>query len=197
MAISSIHGSLELFRWMIAHGMPRVGSIAPPRVAELGNQRLFDNIRTTGKIICECLGFEHVSFDSNGKDGAVPHDLCTPIPDIYRGFDYVTNFGTSEHCQPSQSHVFANMHNLCSVGGTMFHNVPGADTCKGHGFYKYSVGWFCNLAKMNGYHPERVFEVPLGAGHRGPAGDYYVSAVLRRTSLSAFNLLAWAEPQKG
>ncbi len=126
----------------------------------------------------------------------MPHDLCTPIPPRFFACDYVTNFGTSEHCQPSQLAVFENMHDLCKVGGVMLHNVPGADTCKGHGYYKYSVNWFCNLAKMNGYHPERVYEVPLGAGHRGPDGDYYVSAILRRTSPSDFNRAAWTEPQK-
>lgn len=198
MAISAVHGSLDLFRLMVREALRRRPEPPFCRVAEFGNQRLLRNIRTTGKILCHTLGIEHDSFDSNGKDGAIVQDLCQPMPgECVNAYDFVTNFGTSEHCSPSQMTVFENAHNICKPGGWMLHNVPGTGGCYGHGYFKYSVEFFKTLAAANGYITRQIDVIILGDGHKGQPGDYYVSAVLEKTKSTPFNRLKWEGPAIG
>ena len=47
---------------------------------ELGNQMVkLDGERVVGKKYFGNMGFKHVSFDINGKNGAIPIDLSKPI----------------------------------------------------------------------------------------------------------------------
>jgi hypothetical protein len=65
-------------------------------ICELGNQHTKDLPDCkTGKQYLTGLGAEHVSFDINGKNGAIKVDLARKIPERWiNNFDMVTNYGT-------------------------------------------------------------------------------------------------------
>ena len=75
-----------------------------------------------------------VSIDLNARDGSLPLDLTKPIQidNIGGPFNLVTNFGTTEHV-PDQYPCFKNIHDLCSVGGLMYHVVPRVNYWDGKG----------------------------------------------------------------
>lgn len=117
-------------------------------VAELGNQKLG---KSTGKAFFTGNGAEHVSFDLNGKDGALVVDLSKPVPDEHVGrYDVVTNFGTSEHIA-SQEDVFANIHRMTKVGGAMIHSVPLVGYWLRHCPYRYKLTFPTEMAALNNY----------------------------------------------
>lgn len=122
------------------------------RILELGNQLLRGGEgRRTSKDYFTALGATHVSFDLNGQDGAIPIDLCQPVPEEYWGtFDVVTNFGTSEHIA-NQEQVFKTVHNCCRVGGYMIHSVPLIGYWKTHCPYYYRDNFYRVLAEGCGY----------------------------------------------
>ena len=72
-------------------------------------------------------------------------------PDILKGkgASLVNNIGTGEHVF-DQGAVFANMHNLCKVGGVMFYHLPFTPWLN-HGFYNYNPILFEALAVANDY----------------------------------------------
>tara|TARA_Y100000004_G_C8773560_1_gene351794 strand:- start:50 stop:697 length:648 start_codon:yes stop_codon:yes gene_type:complete len=103
----------------------------------------------------------HTSMDINGKNGAVKIDLRKPIEGLT--FDVITNFGTTEHVESSwpkdQYMAFKNIHDMCKVGGIMFHQVPKANNWQGkaaglradHCPYYYYEEFFEKLARLNKY----------------------------------------------
>jgi len=133
------------------------------RMLELGNQGILGDFapERTGKEYYENRGFEHVSVDLNGKDGAVRADLSKPFRrKDWRGrFDVVTNAGTSEHVEPlmGQYHCFRNIHESLCAGGLAIHAVPAAEQLlergawQGHCNNYYSEAFFRLLADRNGY----------------------------------------------
>ena len=123
------------------------------RVAELGNQRaaIAGMQRCTAKEWFTQHGAHHMSFDINGRDGAVAVDLCKPLPTEYLGaFDMVTNYGTTEHLS-DQRMVFKNVHDITAVGGMMVHCVPMTGKWCNHCPYHYSPKFMQSLADLNGY----------------------------------------------
>jgi hypothetical protein len=138
-------------------------------VCEIGNQTLnvapgikeifvrdgYDVTKSqTVKQFYEALGFEkYIAIDVNNDKDAIALDLNTIVYDkINEKFDLVTNNGTSEHIF-NQHSVFANIHNLCKVGGYMIHVLP----CTGwvdHGFYNYNPNLFTAIAEQNDYNIE-------------------------------------------
>lgn len=104
----------------------------------------------------------HTSMDINGKNGALNIDLRKPV-DSNLNFDVITNFGTTEHVEsnwPDDQYMsFKNIHDMCKVGGIMFHQVPKADNWQGknaglntaHCPYYYYEEFFKQLAEVNGY----------------------------------------------
>jgi SAM-dependent methyltransferase len=142
-----------------------LGGIRPPyngfTMCELGNQIMkYDDISLAPYIRANCgimnerlprtakdffidIGFKHTSIDKNGKDGALPLDLCKPVPSELRGkFDVVTNFGTTEHVT-NQAQVFANIYGLLRKEGVVVHIVPIKDgKLKNHGIYQYATDFF-------------------------------------------------------
>lgn len=138
-------------------------------VCEIGNQTLNVSrdiqklFAKDGYDVSECqtvkqfykaLGFEkYIAIDVNDDKDAIALDLNLVVNDkITQTFDLVTNNGTSEHIF-NQHSVFANMHNLCNVGGYMIHLLP----CTGwldHGFYNYNPNLFTAIAEQNNYNIE-------------------------------------------
>jgi hypothetical protein len=95
------------------------------RMLELGNQRIHNDVDTpfkTGKEYFTALGYEHVSIDLNGKDGALKLDLTKPIIHIGK-FDIITNFGVSGWTN-NEMECLNNIHYLCRIGGLMIHTLP-------------------------------------------------------------------------
>lgn len=131
------------------------------RVLDLGNQLLRGGEgRRTSKDYFTALGATHVSFDLNGQDGAIPIDLCKPVPEEYWGtFDVVTNFGTSEHIA-NQEQVFQTIHNCCKMEGYMIHSIPPVGSWPGHCPYRYRKDFEDRLAEWGGYEILHSSEVP-------------------------------------
>ena len=103
----------------------------------------------------ESIGFEHVSFDLNSKDGSIPINLSKPITDskYYEYFDVVTNSGTSEHVEPfeNQYECFCNIHECLKVGGIAIHIVPEYEDLPRHSNIYYNRAFWKNLVKLNSY----------------------------------------------
>lgn len=142
------------------------------RMCELGNQRIKNSTQKylkdndvppfkTGKEYFSHIGFDHTSIDTNGKDGALPIDLATPMSDnnLIGCFDVITNSGTSEHVL-NQYECFKNIHNLCKKDGLIIHIVPGPNYRNivietgeiiPHGCYNYPFAFFYELANICKY----------------------------------------------
>jgi len=142
------------------------------KICDLGNQRMWSSLNIEGLPVTR-KGYLledyfkilkgvplHVSVDLNGKNGSLPLDLTKPIKTLLAvgPFQLITNFGTSEHV-PGQYWCFKNIHNLCDVGGLMYHVVPKVGNWDGvncglkepHCPYFYNSDFFQQLAELNGY----------------------------------------------
>jgi len=141
----------------------------------------------------EFFGAKCVMWDSNGKDGAIQHDLNLPVEEKHFGqFDVVTNFGTSEHVSPNQMPVFQTMHDLCDVGGLMLHAVP-SEGCNRHGDWRYSIKWFDDLADTQEYQ-KVVVDLRSVAHNRGPGPHYYAVCMFRKIKDQPFRPDYWLHP---
>jgi hypothetical protein len=127
-------------------------------VIELGNQRftaqrLFNADST--KAFYENRGFKYHAIDVNTERDSIIMDLNYDIEEKYgykEQFDLVTNIGTTEHIF-NQFTCFKNVHNLCKVGGVMYHQLPFTPWIN-HGFFNYNPIFFNALAYANGYEIE-------------------------------------------
>lgn len=185
-----------LLRALTALEMPLPGI----KMAEFGNQRVKFEPESgarrlqAAKPFFEFFGVRHVSFDTNGRSGALAWDLAQPIDPVQLRqrcgiglgeFDLVTNFGTSEHVETNQQQVFWNADALCRTGGLMVHAVPRLDSCRKHGVWKYSAEWFRELAERQHYRIVHLAEWDKtehwGAHRIAPGTELYVMAILRKT----------------
>jgi len=132
----------------------------PHTMLELGNQRLKRGLDKklgfkTAKCYYESVGFEHVSFDLNGKDGAIPFDLSNIIKDTkyYNYFDVITNSGTSEHVEPfkRQYECFKNIHLCMKKNSLAIHIVPEYKTWLKHSNIYYRKIFWETLIELNKY----------------------------------------------
>jgi hypothetical protein len=64
-------------------------------------------------------------------------------------YDAVLNFGTTEHVV-NQFHSFKTVHDLLTVGGFAYHQVPSIGYSD-HGYFSYEPKFFRHLAEANGY----------------------------------------------
>jgi len=122
------------------------------RVCELGDQRMKWHPLLTGKkYLMEEKGvIEHISIDTNARNGAIPLDLASPIDKWNGYFDFVTNYGTTEHVY-NQFEVFRNIHNFTRVGGAMIHTVPIIGGWAKHCNIHYGPRFFVDLAGLLNY----------------------------------------------
>lgn len=103
----------------------------------------------------EDMDFQHTSIDLNGCDGALPLDLSTPIhigsdPHAPFAFDYITDFGTSEHVS-SLWQCLENLHRHARVGTQFFHVNPLTGNWPGHGFWYRDEEFYEAFANLTGY----------------------------------------------
>ena len=128
--------------------LPLVGD----SMLELGNKR---NGEFTYKAHFEALGYRHVSVDWNGKDGALSRDLRKPLD--LGTFSVVSNIGTSEHVE-NQYGVWANLVNACHVGSVLICTTPKPGDWTWHGDHYPQDGFYRDLARLNGFEIERLYE---------------------------------------
>lgn len=104
------------------------------------------------KAFFQRCGLRHVSIDLNGMGQALALDLQEPldVPGIGGPFDWVTNFGTTEHVQ-DQPAVWANVHRLLKVGGVLVSQTPYPGDWKNHGRWYVTKSWYQELCHLNGY----------------------------------------------
>lgn len=92
----------------------------PPLVASNGHKYV-----TAKEWLNDQAVAEHVSVDINGLNGALPLDLCQPLPPEFFGrFHVVTNFGTMEHIK-NQYQGWKNLFQSVMTGGISIHEMPG------------------------------------------------------------------------
>lgn len=99
------------------------------------------------------MGFNvYNSIDADGTSDSFVFDLNYNIKQKYSfetQYDYVTNFGTSEHVF-NQKTFFENVHNLTKKDGLMFHLIPFEGQID-HGYFSYHPNFFYDLALFNNY----------------------------------------------
>ena len=108
--------------------------------------------RFSGSIF-KLQGFQYLALDVYDSEISQKFDLNhDDVPDHLIGrANLVQNFGTTEHVL-NQANCFKVIHDLTSAdGGLMWHSVPMSDYY-GHGFFKYDLKLFVQLAKANHYH---------------------------------------------
>lgn len=97
------------------------------------------------------LGFGYAAIDTSGAFGAIALDLnYESLPGLHHNhYEFVTNFGTSEHVA-NQLNCFEIMHDATCPGGYMVHEL----ICTGemnHGLVNYNPKMFWMLSKWNFY----------------------------------------------
>lgn len=116
---------------------------------EAGNKKNKDG---TYKAYFEALGIEHVSIDLNGNDGALALDLRQPL-NLGRRFDFVTNFGTSEHVD-DQEPCWRNL--IEHTGHIFVSGTPLPGDWSWHGRWYPRPDFYKELATRNGFSVERL-----------------------------------------
>lgn len=119
-----------------------------PQLNPVGSRTLTES-SPSSKLFWSSLGVERTAIDLVGD--AVRIDLNRGrIPWRLRGyFDLVVNAGTTEHVA-NQANAFSVIHDLCKVGGIMYHELPAGGAID-HGLFSYEPKFFRLLAQANGY----------------------------------------------
>ncbi|KKN67207.1 hypothetical protein LCGC14_0463800 [marine sediment metagenome] len=165
------------------------------QMLELGNQTIYfgDDYGKPAKPMFEKMGFEHISIDLNGEDGAFKLDLgkkwklWKKLCDISilfppSNFDIVTDFGTSEHVKNIYNCWF-NKYNFCKTGGYIISENPKTGNWKGHGHWYCTEEFYRNLAKAQGYEIIELGEHPA-MGNTTDGWNIY--CVLKKIKSSSF-----------
>jgi hypothetical protein len=115
--------------------------------------------QTTCKELFDLVGWEYVSIDMVDF-ATIKGDLNTfQIDQRYFGyFDFVANFGTTEHVF-NQLNCFWNIHHATKVGGFMLHMLPSSGFFY-HCLFGYNPKLFLLMAEANKY---RVWHAGLRA----------------------------------
>lgn len=101
------------------------------------------------------LGFEVTTIDLGiGTERIGPevlqYDLSKPITEKVDQFDFVLDFGTSEHID-NQYELFQNIYNLCKVEGIIMHSNPSTRYGSEHGLFHYTFDFFVKLSQICKY----------------------------------------------
>lgn len=126
------------------------------KICELGDQRMKWHKDLVAKVFFLNNGAkEHISIDTNGRNGALKIDLSKDIllnkPEWKGYFDLVTNFGTAEHVQDGIYECYKNIHNFCRHNGIIINDGPPDTCCPWHSPYHYKTTFFPELARLCGY----------------------------------------------
>jgi len=130
-------------------------------ICELGNLYVAEDVHPflishgiplchTAKELFNHFGFNDISIDLNGKDGALPLDLGKPIKKFRGKFDVLINGGTTEHVD-NQYICWKNIHNLCKENALVVSVVPLNGNMINHKSWRYSLKFFNDLADVNKY----------------------------------------------
>ena len=111
----------------------------------------------SGKELYVSQGYDHTSFDWNGKRGSIAVDLTKLNENYNETFEIVTDHGTIEHI-PEQYNVFKNLHNWGKeddVHIVPLHSMEHLGLVNRrfppHGFYEYSTKFWVELCKACNY----------------------------------------------
>ncbi len=102
-------------------------------------------------VVFANLGYEYACCDVDRRPGTVYLDF-NALPDVghlFGKFDFVVNSGTTEHVL-SSAHAFFYMHNLATVGGILYNNVPMFGMGN-HGIINHTPKFWHTLHWMNQY----------------------------------------------
>jgi len=162
----------------------------PCNLLELGNQTVYfgNTYGSIAKALLTKEGYDHTSIDINGRDGALPMDLGTPL--AIEPFDVVTDFGTSEHVV-SYYNVWLNKYKACRVGGLIISENPKTGNWSGHGHHYLTEKFYTELAKKSGM---EILELGEHPAMGNTTNGWNVYCVLRKVagsfiSKEAFNKL--------
>ncbi len=173
------------------------------KMMELGAQCLYIPGQNTSdaemfwaKDFFEALGVKHTSIDLLASDlwkrwgeGGRPEvaDLTEPLD--YRGFDIVTNFGTTEHVESTVTDLYKayqNIHNMCKVGGLMIHETPKTGSWPGHGCHYLTEKFYLVMALLADY---EILELMSEPAHGNTVDGWNICTVLRKGKKDFINEL--------
>lgn len=122
----------------------------------------------------------HISIDINDKDGALPLDLGTPLPQFNNTADFINNGGTAEHVNLIYQ-CFMNIHNWCKVGGIMINWGPPTNTALHHSPWSYDLHFPQYLCDCNGYDLiEQDIRVPITGRNPNPKDNLLIIWIARK-----------------
>lgn len=122
----------------------------------------------------------HVSFDINGKGGALPLDLSQIHPQYDNSCDLCTNGGTAEHVADPYN-AFLNMHNWLKVGGIAVTWGPILYHSFNHSPWAYNLHFPFALAQYSEYslmHQDIV--IPIKGRNPEPVDNSLIIFVIRK-----------------
>ena len=130
------------------------------------------------------LGFEVKTIDLGiGQERIGPevlqYDLSKPIVEEIGEFDFVIDFGTSEHIE-NQYELFKNIHKLCKINGVMIHSNPSPNYGSDHGLYHYTPSFYTQLARICHYKIIDVREMTTDYWAKDPPRKSHLHAALVR-----------------
>lgn len=126
------------------------------KMLELGCQNIYadgyPNMTTSLQEFQSRFGVDIQSWDILGCQNAKPIDLRKPIDlEYYNSFDYVTDFGTTEHIDGKYYQARKNIHDACKVNGIMIHETPLTGHWINHGHNYLTTTFYEQLASAMGY----------------------------------------------
>lgn len=137
---------------------------------------------------------EHICIDIKPEKYAVAKDLRVSLG--MGEFDYVTNFGTTEHVAQGKEgglyEAYKNVHEACKVGGVMIHENPKTGNWPGHGDHYMTKDFYTKFALITGY---EILELGEHAAMGNSIDGWNIYCVLRKVNdtgfctKAAFNLL--------
>ena len=132
------------------------------------DRAVLDQIRSQGHYFSteeffRLVGFRHYDdIDIDAASGVtIVHDLNDPVPAaLHQRFDLVCENGTIEHIFDTRA-VMGSIAHLVKVGGYVSHGSP-LDAFN-HGFYNFSINFFHDFYRMNGFEEFRFYLVRYAA----------------------------------
>jgi hypothetical protein len=112
------------------------------------------------------LGFsEYEDIDVDSSEGvSVVHDMNTPVPiRLHERYDFICENGTIEHIFDIKT-AMGNIAHMVKVGGVVSHGSP-MDAFN-HGFYNFSINFFNDFYRANGFSDLQFYLVRYAANWR-------------------------------
>ena len=155
-------GAQQLFNWFLrsnetlskcyaAFNKPHIELGSPTEVGATDGVEHQSEENPSSRAFWQSIGFRYTSIEFDGHRDSVALDLnCGRVPRDMRGtFELIVNAGTTEHVA-NQENAFRVMHDLCKVGGVIYHFLP-AGGMMNHGLVTYTPKFFLLLCRENDY----------------------------------------------